>query len=98
MWLWRTIARSPLLSGMTDGDEVERPVHVGVGGQLEVRGADRRNEAVVERLGDSQRWVDPAPAELVGDLLGSQLAGVEEAEDLDLGEMRRQQLVVLADV
>src|SRR5690349_5401121 len=84
MWLCSTMARSPALSsgGMADGEEVERPVEI-ARLQLEVRGGDRRGEAVVEGLGQPQRLMDAVPAELQRQLVQAQLAGVVEAEQLD---------------
>src|SRR6188472_1691548 len=88
MWEWRTIARSPALSsgGMADGEEVQGPVEVPLP-QLEIRGGDRGREAIVERLGQAQRLVDAVPTELDRELVGAQLASVEEAEHLDPGEV-----------
>src|SRR3954452_12367536 len=98
MWEWRTIARSPAVrSGITDRHEVQRPIEV-AGPQAEVPGADRRDEAVVERLGEAERRVDAVPPEVDGELVGPQLASVEEAEQLDRREVRLQQLSVLAGV
>src|SRR6478609_4577858 len=93
---WRMIARSPALSSgdMTDGEEVQRPVEVALL-QLEVRGGDRGREAIVERLGQAQRLVDPVPAEPDRDLVRAQLAGVEEAEQLDPGEVGGAKLAEL---
>src|SRR3954449_9160481 len=88
MWLWRTSARSPAdFSGMTDGEEIQGAVEVLLA-QPEVRGGDRRGEAVIEGLGQPQALVDAVPAELDRDLVGAQLAGVEEAEQLDPREVR----------
>src|SRR5258707_15140616 len=88
MWLCKTIARSPALSsGMADSDEVQCPVEVDLP-ELEVRGGDRRGEAVVEGLGQMQRLVDAVPAQIDRDFLRPQLAGVEETAQLDLLEMR----------
>src|SRR6188472_932105 len=95
MWEWRTIARSPAVrSGITDRDEVQRPIQV-AGPQTEVPGADRGDEAVVERLGQVERRVDAVPAYADGELVGAQLAGVEDPEELDLLEVRLEQLAVL---
>src|SRR3954469_9343907 len=93
---WRTIARSPADSsrGMADGEEVQRPVEISLG-QLEVRGGDRRGEAVIEGLGQAQRLVHAVPAEPDRELVGAQLAGVEEAEQLDPGEVRLAELAEL---
>src|SRR5262245_51683818 len=91
MWEWRTIARSPTvrsavkgtqLGRMADGEEVERAVEIALA-QGEVRGRDRRGEAIVEGLGEAEARVDPVPAETQCQLVGAQLAGVEEAEQLD---------------
>src|SRR4051812_40039524 len=98
MWEWRTIARSPAVrSGITDRDEVQRPIQVAVT-QAEVPGADRRDEAVVERRGDAEGRVDAVPSEADGELVGPQLASVEQTEQLDACEMRPQQVAVLAGV
>src|SRR6478752_10334591 len=91
MWECRTIARSPAvspagppsaLSGMADGEEVQCAVEV-ARGKAEVRGGDRRGEAIVEGLGQAESPVDRVPAEPDRDLVRAQLAGVEEAEQLD---------------
>src|SRR5688572_23843254 len=96
MWLWRTIARSPAgRSTMTDGDEVQRPVEIAVA-KREVGGADRRDEAVVERLRQAGRPVEAVPARLDRELVQAELARVEEAEQLDPLEVRFEQLPVLA--
>src|SRR4051794_22941297 len=101
---WRTIARSPTTSpawlsrlelGMADGEEVEGPIEVLRGGDLEVGGRDRRNEPVVERLREAKRAVDPVPAEAEGPLVDAQLSRVEDAEHLDAREIRRQKRAVL---
>src|SRR5687767_10278696 len=100
MWLWRTIARSPevsLRSAPADGDEVKGPLEV-VGAQREVAGRDRGDEAAVKRLREVGRGVEAVPADPDRKLVGAELAGVEEAEDLDAREVRRKQLPVLADV
>src|SRR6187200_2104966 len=88
MWEWRTIARSPALSstGMANGEEVKRAVEV-PGLKLEIGGDDSRREAVVEGGGEAQPLVHAVPAQLYRDLVGAQLAGVEEAEHLDPGEV-----------
>src|SRR5215475_9636744 len=85
----RTMARSPAPSStdMADGEEVERAVEVPLL-ELEVGGGDRRGEAVVEGAGEAQRPVDPVPAEPECDRVRAQLAGVEEAVQLDPGEVR----------
>ncbi len=73
-----------------DGDEVERLVEVGLSSiaKREVRCGDRRRESVVERLRDSQALVDAIPAQIERDLMDPQLPRVEEAQDLDAGEVR----------
>src|SRR5215207_6084515 len=98
MWLWRTSARSPALpprlapligsSRATYGEEVQRRVEVPFL-ELEVGGRDRRREAVVEGLGQAEALVHAVPTELDRQLVRAQLAGVEEAEQLDPGEMPR---------
>src|ERR1700761_8113480 len=88
MWECRTIARSPsVCSGPADGKEVERAVEV-LGREAEVGGGDRRREAVVEGFGQPEALVDAVPAELQRPAVHPQLAGVEEAEDLDPAEVR----------
>src|SRR6188474_3743731 len=89
MWLCRTIARSPALcsGGMADSEEIQSPVETAPL-QGEVRGGDRRGEAVIEGLGQVQCLVEPVPAQPDRDLVEAQLARVEEAEQLDPGEMR----------
>ena len=87
---------------LADREEVEGAVEVALA-QLEVGGGDRRREAVVEGLGQAEPLVDAVPAELDRQLVGAQLAGVEEAEQLDPGEVRlaeRAELLgaVLVDV
>src|SRR5512134_2926227 len=98
---WRTTARSPTvrpaISGPTDGEEVERPVQV-PGTKPEVPGADRGHKAVVEGLRHPECDVNPVPAEPQGDLVGPQLARMDEAKDLDRAEMGREELAVLAGV
>src|SRR5262245_35418276 len=95
MWECSTIARSPALSSaMADGEEVQRPVEISRR-EPEVRSGDRRGEAVVEGLGQPQRPVDAVPAEPDRDLVGTQLAGVEEAEHLDPPEVRLAELAKL---
>src|SRR4249919_3205552 len=96
MWECRTIARSPALpprlapltgsSLATDGDEVQCRVQVPFP-QSEVGGGDRRREAVVEGLGQAEPFVDAVPAELDRQLVDAQLAGVEEAVELDPREV-----------
>ena len=101
---WRTIARSPTTSsarlsrlelGMTDGEEVEGPIEVFIGGDLEVGGRDRRDEAVVEGLREAKGAVDPVPAEPERPLVDAQLPGVEDAEHLGAREVRLQERAVL---
>src|SRR5918994_3753615 len=90
MWLCRTIARSPavpLSGGTADGEEVQCLIQRGLL-QGEIGGGDRRGEAVVEGPGQAEALVDGVPAELDRQLVGAQLAGVEEAEDLDPVEVR----------
>src|SRR6476619_1678637 len=94
---WRTIARSPAMSlpgalpaarsCMADGDEVQRLLEA-LAAEAEVGGGDRRSEAVVEALGEPEALVDGVPAEPDRDLVDAQLAGVEEAEQLDPLEVR----------
>src|SRR3954467_2994752 len=102
MWEGRTIARSPALrsaieSGAADGEEVQSPIER-AGLQLEVAGTDRRDEAVVERLGDVEGGMDPIPARSDRELVCPQLAGVEQAEQLDAREVRLEEVAVLARV
>src|SRR3954451_1483970 len=96
MWECRTIARSPALpsGGMADGEKIQGSVEVAFA-QLEVRGSDRRGKAVIEGLGQAQGLVHAVPAELDRDLVGAQLAGVEEAEQLDPVEVRLAELAEL---
>jgi len=51
--------------------------------QPEVGRGNRRGEAIVERLGQMQSLVGAVPAELDRQLVRPQLAGMEEAEQLD---------------
>ena len=67
---------------MADGEEVQRRVEVPFP-ESEIGGGDRRREAVVEGFGQAEPFVDAVPAELDRELVDAQLAGVEEAEDLD---------------
>src|SRR5215213_568648 len=106
MWEWRTIARSPTpgrdVSGTADGEEVETAVEV-TGPQGEVRGGDRRVEPAVEGLRQPQLRMDGVPAQSDRDLVRAQLAGVEEAEQLDrvevgLAELAKLRRPVLAHV
>src|SRR5687767_13960378 len=108
MWEWRTTARSPTApgrategavgslspSGMTDREEVQRLVEPLLA-QREVLRGDRGHVAVVEGLGDPQRAVDAVPPGAHGELVGTRLARVEEAEDLDAREVGREHLAVL---
>ena len=65
--------------------------------QREVARRDRRREAVVERLGDAQPRVDGVPAGVLErQLVGAQLARVEEAEQVDGAEVALAQRAVLA--
>src|SRR3954451_16005963 len=91
-----TIARSPR-SGMTDRKEVERAVEVSLRAQPEVRGGDRWNKSLVERLGDPQRGVDSVPARPQRELVEPQFSGVEDTQDLDPGEVGIEQLAVLGE-
>src|SRR6188768_452379 len=87
MWEWRTIARSPAPRSVTAHcEEVERPLQ-SLLAQAEVTGGDRRREAAVERPGEADPAVDGVPAKADRDLVGAQLAGVEEPEQLDSAEM-----------
>src|SRR5258705_12050019 len=97
MWLCRTIARSPTVSGsrMTYGHEIQRRVEVRCL-QAEIGARNRRGEAVVEGLCEAQRLVDSVPAELDRQLVGAQLAGVEEAQQLDPWEVGLAELAELA--
>src|SRR3954454_7483068 len=102
MWEWRTIAKSPaersaIKLGAANSQEVQGLVER-AGLQLEVAGADCRDEAVIERLGDVEGGMDPVPAAPDGELVDAQLARVEETEDLDAPEMRLQQGAVLVGV
>src|SRR3712207_2144540 len=105
MWLWSTIARSPTdppaspaasASRMTDRDEVQGPFEA-CGLQREITGRDRRDETVIERLGDPQCRVDTIPAGADRELVRAQLACVKEAEHLDAGKAWLEQLAVLLD-
>ncbi len=66
-----------------------------LGGDLEVGGRDRRDEAVVEGLREAKRAVDPVPAEPQRPLVDAQLPGVEDAEHLGAREVRLQERAVL---
>src|SRR3954453_3337333 len=88
MWECRTMARSPALSSgaMADSDEVERAVEVALP-EGKVGAVDRGREAVIERLAQAQRLVGPVPTQLQRQLVDAQLAGVEEAVELDPREV-----------
>src|SRR4051812_31427522 len=106
MWECRTRARSPALSRRlmpaarscrgrpAAPGEAGGPVQV-PGAQAEVRGGDRRREAVVERLGQAKAFVDAVPAEPDRQLVCAQLAGMEETEQLDLWEVALAELAEL---
>src|SRR3954451_21394134 len=96
MWECRTMARSPALSSgdMADSDEVERAVEVALP-EGKVGAVDRGREAVVEGFAQAQSLVDPVPAQLQRQLVDAQLAGVEEAVELDLGKVRLAELAKL---
>src|SRR5262249_53185325 len=85
----------PPSSASADRHTVEGAVEV-VAPRPEVAGADRRDEARVERLGQVQGRVDAVPAEADRQLVSAEFAGVEEAEDLDAAEMRLEERTVLA--
>src|SRR5580658_9110170 len=65
-------------------EEVQRPVHVGLlgGAQREVADGDRGREPVVEALGHAEAGMQPVPAELQRELVGAQLARMEQAVEL----------------
>ena len=69
------------------GRGVQRAFEVVVG-EAEIRGVDRRGEAVVERLAQPERFVDAVPAERQCQFMDLELACVVKTEDLDPGEMR----------
>src|SRR5205809_996631 len=81
---------SPGPLGMTDGEEVERALEIGLelAPEREVGGGDRGDEAVVEGLREPKRRVDTIPAGAQRQLVKAELAGVEEAEEVDRGEVR----------
>ena len=81
---------------MADGDEVQSLVEIRAP-QREVASIDARDEAVVERLGDAQGRMDAVPAGMDRELVGTQLAGVEETENLDPAKAGLEQLAVLGD-
>src|SRR6185436_16357120 len=89
MWEWRTIARSPAdpSGGMADRHEIQCPVEV-VRPELEVRTRDRRGEAVIEGLRQTEPLVHGIPPRLARELVKPQLASVEEAEELHAGKVR----------
>ena len=64
-------------------DEVQRAIERPLA-QREVARRDGRREAVVERLGDAEPGVHPVPARPQRELVDPQLAGVEEAVQLDV--------------
>src|SRR3954449_3528566 len=102
MWEWRTIARSPTGSGCVplgtaDRQEVQRTTQLAAVGRQEVGRGDRGNEARVERFGQPQPRMSAIPARAQRQLVRSQLARVEDAEDLHAAEVRRQQLAVLGE-
>src|SRR4051794_6094397 len=108
MWEWRTIARSPRVrsaiayrevrrSGMADRQEVECAVEI-AGPEAEVAGVDRGDEAIVEGAGEMESPMDVVPADPDGELMGAELAGVEDAEDLHSLEVPAQQVAVLGGV
>jgi hypothetical protein len=63
--------------------------------QREIAGGDCGGEAVVEGFGDAQPGVDRIPTPPQRHLVQPQLAGVKEAEQLDLGERGPTQLIEL---
>src|SRR4051794_3701675 len=96
MWECRTMARSPALSSgaMADSDEVERAIEIALP-EGEIRAVDRGREAVVEGFAQAQSLVDPVPAQLQRQLMGTQLAGVEEAVELNPWEVPLAELAEL---
>src|SRR4051794_15630346 len=94
---WRTIARSPVvrsalnsarrLGGVADGEEVEGALQAALA-QGEVRGRDRRREALVEGLGQVQALVDAVPARAQRHFVQPQPASVEQSQQLDPGKVR----------
>src|SRR3954449_13091589 len=97
MWECRTMARSPAVSSedMADSDEVERAVEVALP-EGKVGAVDRGREAVVEGFAQTQSLADPVPAQFQRQLVGTQLAGVEEAVELDPREVRLAELAEFA--
>src|SRR4051812_8338001 len=96
MWECRTMARSPALSSgaMADSDEVERAIEIALP-EGEIGAVDRGREAVVEGFAQAQGLVDPVPTQLQGQFVGPQLAGVEEAVELNPWEVRLAELAKL---
>src|SRR5919201_1838571 len=82
-----TMARSPTGSRMADSQEVQGALQPGVS-ELEIRGADRGDEARVEGAGEPQVAMKPVPTEAQTDLVGPQLAGVKDPQHLDPGKRR----------
>src|SRR2546425_742116 len=68
-------------------EEVERSVYA-LGTQRKVARRDRRREAVVERTRQPEPLVDRIPAEPERQLVETELAGVEHAQQLDASEHR----------
>src|ERR687897_2839099 len=95
MWECSTTARSPT-SRMADREEVERSIEVGLA-QGKVGRGDCGDEAVVEGSRDPEPAVNAVPAEPQRELVRTQLARVEEAQDDDLGEARLEQSPVLVE-
>src|ERR687892_1755522 len=92
----RSATPSPLMTGCSSAlprstlayrQEVQPAIEV-ARPQAEVGGADRRHEALVERLRDPECPVDAVPAEPDRQLVGAELASVEETEELDGAEVR----------
>src|SRR3954447_13628833 len=82
-------------SGTAHGDEVQRPVEVPLT-QREIARGDRRDEAIVEALRDSELRVDVIPAGMADcELVQAQHPRVEQAEDLDVCEVPAEQLAEL---
>ena len=91
MCVCRTRARSAPSLAWTDGREVEGAVEVASCAQREVGGGDRGHEAVVERrVIRSAGGRGPSRARRASSWTRS-LPGVEDAQDLDPGEMRLEQ-------
>src|SRR5436190_23939718 len=85
---------SPSDSRMADRKEVQGSVEICGGGDLEVGRLDRGDEAVIERLREPERRVDPAPPRAHTVLVEAQPAGVDDAEELDPCEARPEQPAV----